>query len=615
MTIRNAKPTIWRPKGLSDSVDGSNVFDGAMASLANLIPNPSTDQTWVPRPAAVKITSFAGFSTPGFISAQLVVGNLVYGMIASARNANHDEPFVYNLLTNVFETVGGITAANTPSSPATTGDWTPPIMAVVGSRIIVTHPGFAGGSPGFYFGWFDISGFTDTTHTGSTHTSTLLDSLSSNVLQAGWNVGMTITGVGFQAGTTILSIAADGLSLVLSKATTASGTTIALSVAGGTTAAPLWGAGNTNGNALLFVPVSVVEFNGRAYYAVGNGVEFSDSGNATQVTNATQVLLFDNGVPVTALGPLPLSSPLTGGIVQAVIAFQGVTAVQIITGDPTTSNLSVNLAKVGTGTLSPLSLTPFNEGLAFISPEGLRIVNFLAQVSNPVGDHGSGVTVPFIYAISPSRTVMVANADTLRVSVQNGNAIGQPQQEYWLDLTRKTWNGPHSFPASLIQPWGATFLMTPLGVTASLWQSDATPSVSSVYTENGTALSWIFTPVLLPDHGDMVMHDLCETTFAANYPPQTQVTVIALDEGGDVLDTVFMAGSGATATVWGSFVWGQAPWLGGAGFFQQRRVAWHVPIVWKQGTIQVNGGSLNGLILGNFYLKFQQLGYLLESTA
>src|SRR5512135_2258399 len=105
MALRNAKPLTLKPKGLSDSVDGTNAFPGAMASLANLIPNPSTDDTWVPRPAATKLTDFPGFNTPAFVSACLVVGNIAYGMIASAKNVGNDEPFAYNLSTNVFETI------------------------------------------------------------------------------------------------------------------------------------------------------------------------------------------------------------------------------------------------------------------------------------------------------------------------------------------------------------------------------------------------------------------------------------------------------------------------------------------------------------------------------
>lgn len=611
MPIRRSKPFTFKPKGVTDTVDGTNSEAGSMQSLQNLTLNASTNDTWVPRPGSVQLTAFASFNTPGFVSALFTVGDLAYGMIASGRNPGKDEPFVYNLLLNTFETVTGITAANTPTSPATSGDWTPPIMQVIGSKIVVTHPGFAGGAPGFFFGWFDISGFTDATKTGTTHSSTLIDTLSANVLQAGWTVGMTITGTNIPAGTFIRSIAADGLSLVMSAAATDSVALKALTVAGGTAASPLWAAGNTNGNPLIAVPVSVSQMAGRAYFAVGNGVVLSDSGSATQVTNADQVLLFNNGVPVTALGQLALSSPITGGIIQSILAFQGVTAIQSITGDPTTTNLAVNIIKAGTGTLSPLSIVSFNDGTAFVSPQGLRVVTFSATVSNPVGDHGTGVAIPFIYAIAPSRICAAANADRLRISVQNGFANGQPMQEYWLSISRKVWSGPHTFPASLIQPWGSTFVMVANGINAKLWQSDTDPSVSSTYTENGAPMTFVYWTSLLPDNQSMAMNAIVETTIAAAFPATTSVNVSALDDNASVLDTVNMIGTG-TATTWGAFTWGAAPWSTGSGIFRQRSIQWHVPIVFKQGTIQITGTSLFSLILGNIYIRHQELGYTIE---
>src|SRR6185436_13913684 len=63
----------------------------------------------------------------------------------------------YDIAHDVMLPVSGITAANTPLSPPSTGEWTPPVIKRVGSRILVTHPGFPGGD--IKFGWFDVSGF------------------------------------------------------------------------------------------------------------------------------------------------------------------------------------------------------------------------------------------------------------------------------------------------------------------------------------------------------------------------------------------------------------------------------------------------------------------------
>lgn len=154
MTIR-AQLKSFSPTGLSDAEDAANVFEGACESLINLIPKPSTRNLFVPRPAQTVMTEFSGFTTPGFISALKIIGNIAYGMIATGRNPGHDEPFSYNIDAGTFNTISGVTNPNTPSSPSTSGTWTPPIMELVGTRLIVTHPGFTG-APNF-FGWIDVS--------------------------------------------------------------------------------------------------------------------------------------------------------------------------------------------------------------------------------------------------------------------------------------------------------------------------------------------------------------------------------------------------------------------------------------------------------------------------
>src|SRR5258708_12160009 len=105
MALRKARPVTFKPKGLTDSIDSTNSFAGAMQSLQNLVPSPSTDDTWVPRPGAVQLSAFPGFTTPGFVSGLLVVGNIAYGMIPSGRNAAKDEPFPSTLLPNTFFTL------------------------------------------------------------------------------------------------------------------------------------------------------------------------------------------------------------------------------------------------------------------------------------------------------------------------------------------------------------------------------------------------------------------------------------------------------------------------------------------------------------------------------
>lgn len=154
MGMRNATVYRWRCEGIADSRDSVSSRPGACQTITNLLFDPADYNTLFPRPAVTQITNFTGFTSPGAVSLLFTFGTRIYGLLATARNAGHDEPFVYDTATGAFVTVGGVTAGNTPTSPATTGDWTPPQAAMVGSKIVVTHPGFSGANR---FGWFDIS--------------------------------------------------------------------------------------------------------------------------------------------------------------------------------------------------------------------------------------------------------------------------------------------------------------------------------------------------------------------------------------------------------------------------------------------------------------------------
>jgi hypothetical protein len=676
MALRNSREMTFRAMTLCDSVDATNGPQGGMQSLANLIPDPSTFGLWVPRPAALRPTDFAGFMNPGFVSALLVVGDIAYGMIATARNIGHDEPFAYDIATNTFLTVSGIQPFNVPVSPLSSGDWTPPIMAQVAQRIIVTHPGFPGGA--VKFGWFDISSFSSTTvgnttggtlitgnptilgvepgfaisggsipagtqiestapftltESGTTHSNTTLDGLATI---AGIAVGQVIAPnptLGIGDGVTVFAIAGPA-AVTMSAAATASATGnvtftgatitmsanaaagangVTLTITGGTPIAPQWSAGDTNLNPLPSVPVGVAQFNGRAYYALGvNGIVYSDSLQPCQVSNATvvQALTTNDGLAVTAIGPL-MQQTLLGGIVQGLIAFEGAAKMQQIQGDQATNNLSMNALPVATGTLAPLSIAPCEVGLAFISPDGLRTIGFSGAVSQPIGQSGQGVTIPFIYALFPSRICAAANRAIIRISAQNGLVPGTPVQEFWYDLTRKIWSGPHSFAASLIQPWETEFLKTPVDVTASLWKSEVTPSGNSGYVENNVALTWTWAATLSPDNAAMAMNCVIETTMSFALLAASPVNISISDERGAVLDTVQVFAVGSQS-LWDQAIWDQAVWDGGSSFYQQYPLNWHLPIIFKQMVVQASGVSGYPLRVGNVYVRYEILRYKLQ---
>jgi hypothetical protein len=559
VTLRRTQPYPFSPVGVSDSMDGTNTIKGGMTALQNLIPFPGTRNLWGCRPASQEIIDFtesggpfssgfsSGFQTglgnPTFISTFKVVGNIVYGLIASDTYPGHDEPFAYNLVTNTLISVTGATLNNTPVSPSDSGDWVPPTMDLIGVRLVVTHPGF-NGTAGNYFGWFDIT----------------------------------------------------------------------------TPGAPVWNAGNTSG-AISFstAPSAVKQFGQRAYFAVNPpsgqpSLVASDVLVATTVTNAGQVLTFGDNQQLTALGVLGLSNQL-GGLTQALMVFKGVSNIFQVTGDfALSTGWAVNSLNMATGTLSPLSVCSTPMGLAFVSPEGLRVIDFGAQVSPPIGDAGNGVTSAFIYALSPSRTCAAANANVIRISVQNGGAVGTPIQEYWYHLTRQCWSGPHTFPASMIASFNNTFVMAPSGIDAKLFTSDAAQTSTSTFVENGTQMTFAWQTTMLPDTQQMCENNILEATINMALASGVNIGVSAINQNGTVYQSVVISPTGGQ-TIWGNFQWGQAQWLGAANGLYPRELQWSEPLVFRRLALLAQGDCASGFLIGDTFLRYEMLGYLQQPAA
>jgi hypothetical protein len=542
MPQRNSRPIVLAPNSVTDTLDATTSPPGSMTALTNLVPHPTTMNLFECRPASTQAADFTGFSTPAFVSLLKVVGNRAYGMIASARFTGRDEPFIYDIRAGTFLTITGQTVDNCPPSPSTFGEWTPPTADLIGSKMVVTHPGY-NGAGGNYFGWFDLSDPNNVT----------------------------------------------------------------------------WNAGNTAPYPLPFTPTAVKQFGGRAWFAVRGDVIFTDALEATVVQDASHVITLDNDVPVSALGALPLNNQL-GGIIQSLIVFKGVTVMYQITGNPAPtlaeSTLAKNALNVATGTFAPNSICTTPKGLAFVSPQGLRIINWQAQVSDPIGFAGRGVVAPFINAVVPSRIAAACNGDVLRISVQNGGQQSSPFQEWFFDLARVQWTGPHTFASSLIQPYSNTFLKTPVGVTGKLFVSDAVQSVSSVFTENGTALEWLAKTSLFPDSNEMAEHCIIETTvMLALSSGAIPYTIRMLDQEDEELDSVTIATAG-DATIWGNFDWGDGSlWGGRISRLAPRQPPWTEPIVFQRACLEQSGRSATGVQVGIIRNRVETLGYLMQRAA
>lgn len=526
-------------QGLSDALDGTDVFEGACSVLQNLIPDAGTKGIWVCRPAAVKQTSFAGFNTPGYVSAGYINGSRFYGLISSALTVGYDQPFCYDLISGAFVTISGVTSINVPVSPPTTGDWEPPTMAMVGTKLVVTHPGFSYIS-GNAFGWFETSN----------------------------------------------------------------------------PSAISWSAGNTTGALVLPArPSTVAQFGGRAWFLVnppsGQPTAYFTDILSLNITNAGQALTFDDNKTLTAAVGLPLENQL-GGIIQSLIVFKGSSNMYQITGDFALNTLAKNAMNVATGTNAPRSICVTPKGITFISPDGIRLVDFNARVSDPIGQEGAGVNNPFINALYPSRISAAANANTVRITVQDGSALGTPTYEYWYDLVKQKWSGPHTFPTDLALAYNNTFIVVPRNVIGSLWQSDVINSSLSTFVENGSAMSCIMQTALLPDAMAMSESAITETAIEVVLPlPPSTITLTPQDENySAIISPVAIGNTGAGPSYWGVAMWGTALWYGSSVRLVSTQVPWSRPIVFKRMTLNIMFTAAVSVRIGAISMRVQQLGYL-----
>lgn len=153
--MRNPQIYSWLPAGLSDNREGMTTQVGDCRVVKDMIHDPTSKGVLAPRPASLPLTSFTGFTTPGVVSIMYVIGTRIYGLLSTGRNAGKDEPFCFDTATGLFVAISGVTAANCPTTPATTGAWTPPVAALIGVKLVITHPGFT--ASGNAIGWFDLT--------------------------------------------------------------------------------------------------------------------------------------------------------------------------------------------------------------------------------------------------------------------------------------------------------------------------------------------------------------------------------------------------------------------------------------------------------------------------
>lgn len=360
-------------------------------------------------------------------------------------------------------------------------------------------------------------------------------------------------------------------------------------------------------------PSWVAQFAQRAYFGINPtvgqpSVVFTDV-LFLNCSNANQALTFGDSLKLTAAHGLPLNNQL-GGVIQSLLVFKSTNNIYQITGDYIGSTLSVNTLNAATGTLSPWSIVDTPRGVAFLAPDGYRVVDFFARISDPIGVAGEGVVFPFLNNLYPSRVAAACNANVMRVNVQPSDVNGTPYQEYWYDISRNVWSGPHTFPAQTLAAYNNAFVIVPRAAPAQLFMSAVVPNPTTSSVENGTQMQFVFQTTMMADPGAFAMMNLADLTVnMALVAGQAQINIAAIDQDGSVYNSVSYQVTGVTSK-WGAMTWGSPTlWRGASNSLRPRRAAFTAPIVYRRLAVYVSGPCAQGFQIGDIFLRRQILDY------
>ena len=438
MALVNTRAMRFRPRSLADTLDGNNSAEGACSALTNLIQDPSTPACLQCRPAAQILSLFPTFGNLGVVAQAFQVNNLIYGLIGSGRNPGHDEPFVFNMTTQAFLTVQGITQFNTPFTQPSTGDWTPPSIIPVGARVIVCHPGFQSLGANA-FGYFDISNFSETAVVNTVSGSAVL---TGNASIGALSPGYTITGPGIPAGASVVNTT---FATPQSTGFTNGGTCTAISTSGNptltnvsTTAGfivgqPISGFGITPGTTILSVGTNTI---GLSANATASSPTANTTATTTNGSNALSAVVstvgFAIGQPITGTG-IPANTTITGVGVGTITMSANATA--SAAGVAITTTIPAVITTLGTIVTNVANITGFAVGQVISGlsiPQNTIITGISGSnitMSNPAGA-ASGINTVTISA-SGTTITMSAAATATALNVSTTIAGGTTNSPLW----------------------------------------------------------------------------------------------------------------------------------------------------------------------------------------
>jgi hypothetical protein len=403
-----------------------------------------------------------------------------------------------------------------------------------------------------------------------------------------------------------------------------------------TPASPVWHAGDTATNGLIGTPQAVANFNNRAYFAVGNQLEFTDVlTNPPTITNASQALTIGDSQVINALSGLPLQTT-SSGILATLTVFK-VSQVWQIAGDPTFSNISEQYMSLSIGTTAPRSVVQSTLGVYFIGSGGPYMIDQLGtlrSLTSGIDKLNPDLLAPFQNAVTPTRWAGAFTSSIYRIC---GPTIVHGQQivgDYWFDEHKRRWTGPHTFAYDCATAVNGFFVLSSVNAGGLLLQQTPNQTIGSIFTDLGTSISILLQSSTFPKTSDMCMKQVAESQIELSASGGTVTyTITAQDEQNNTLDSVVLSvnkfGSTWGGTFWGASTWAHSNVWGGGGVWgtiaeggsggvwmsgqqvpETFPVSWDAPFVFEKMQLNIAATASANVGIGTFYARYQKTGYM-----
>jgi len=198
-----------------------------------------------------------------------------------------------------------------------------------------------------------------------------------------------------------------------------------------------------------------------------------------------------------------------------------------------------------------------------------------------------------------------------RICVQTTIQGVAQTNDYWFDLRRMRWTGPHSFIYDCASQHNNSFVLSGPATGAALFGSNVLDrSLATIYNDNGAAIVSSLTSAFLANPAPMSFKQTIESNIdLSSGGLALQFTISATDDYDNQI-AVASVTTPAPAAIWGQFNWGDGTlWAATKANPRNYGIDWNIPVVWDRMSLNVNATSSSDVSVGKSVIKYQVCGY------